>query len=218
MSVGFPDFQRITQWLGAPLETQTAYAIGAGSNTWGPFSVSSWQGLLLVSEPTGGNVTFTVRAVRSGGVSGLNVDQSVTVSPGEVSVSAFALYGNAVSLIAQGSVGSSTVSFDLVPTNTIAQSQLIIGPKTMITGQVSSTGTILAGTGFTVNHTGTGQYTITFATPFAAPPIGFATAVSNQAYNLNPGTTATAYLVQFRAPSTGTLTDTAFDFACIAVE
>lgn len=40
----------------------------------------------------------------------------------------------------------------------------------IIRGVVSSTGAILAGTGFTVSHTGTGLYTITFTTAFSAMP------------------------------------------------
>lgn len=41
-----------------------------------------------------------------------------------------------------------------------------------ISGRVADGGTILAGTGFTVSHTnGTGLYTITFTTAFAAQPL-----------------------------------------------
>lgn len=39
-----------------------------------------------------------------------------------------------------------------------------------LTGQITSGGGITAGTGFTVAHGGTGLYTVTFTTPFAATP------------------------------------------------
>lgn len=47
---------------------------------------------------------------------------------------------------------------------------------TIRTGRVAAAGTISGGTGFTVNKTGTGLYSITFSTPFSAVPIVIATA------------------------------------------
>lgn len=57
-----------------------------------------------------------------------------------------------------------TISDD--PANTRAKISL---PK-VITGRVNADGTIAAGTGFAVNHTGTGKYTVTFGAAFPNVP------------------------------------------------
>ena len=46
------------------------------------------------------------------------------------------------------------------------------------TGQVTSGGSVTAGTGFTVNHSATGTYAVTFTTPYAAAPTVIANATS----------------------------------------
>lgn len=46
-------------------------------------------------------------------------------------------------------------------------------------GNVTGAGTIINGAGFAVTNTGTGAYTITFATPFSGPPALTANAVAN---------------------------------------
>ena len=43
--------------------------------------------------------------------------------------------------------------------------------RSEIMGRVSAAGAILAGTGFTVVHDGTGLYTVTYAPAFAAEPL-----------------------------------------------
>jgi hypothetical protein len=43
--------------------------------------------------------------------------------------------------------------------------------RRILAGRIGSTGTIVSGTGFTVNHTGTGIYVITFTVAFAAVPV-----------------------------------------------
>lgn len=46
-------------------------------------------------------------------------------------------------------------------------------------GSVGAGGAIINGTGFAVTNTGTGAYTIVFATPFSGPPALTASAVAN---------------------------------------
>ena len=220
-AIGAPDWQEITQWLGSPFETQDAYAIGAGSQTWGPFSVASWASVILVAEPTGGNVSFTVRANRAAAAATLNVDQSVTVAPGGVSVASFPLYGDTVYLIAQGVAGGSTVSFDLIPSNTIVQAQAITGPSSVITGIIPAAGTTpTAGTGFTYTHTNaTGVYVFTFTTAFAATPVVVATAGS-RAYSVGVAVTAlspSGCTVQTFNTSNNDAADAPFSFLAQAV-
>ena len=47
---------------------------------------------------------------------------------------------------------------------------IAVGGAGSITGRVGSGGAIIAGTGFSVAHPSSGVYTVTFTTPFAAPP------------------------------------------------
>lgn len=46
-----------------------------------------------------------------------------------------------------------------------------------LTGIVNANGTIAAGSGFTVNHTGTGVYVITFTNPFTTTPVVLVTPI-----------------------------------------
>ncbi len=75
--------------------------------------------------------------------------------------------------------------------------KLLAGAPRIVTGQVDSTGAINAGTGFTVNKTGTGVYDITFGTPFVAAPIVLASATTNNIVAVTAssttGFTATAF-------------------------
>jgi hypothetical protein len=53
-----------------------------------------------------------------------------------------------------------------------------IGPRRIVSGQVSAAGTLVSGTGFSVVRTGTGIYAITFTPAFADhPPTVTATAI-----------------------------------------
>lgn len=71
----------------------------------------------------------------------------------------------------------------LTPSASIAGSLSASGTVTTggsaITGWVRSDGVILGGTGFTVNHTGTGRYTVTYDTPFASTPLLLLTSDGN---------------------------------------
>ena len=106
-------------------------------------------------------------------------------------------------------------------TGTVSQSggfTPVSGGLSGITGSVSAAGAILAGTGFTVAHGGTGLYTISFTTPFAAAPVGFVDHLGN------PATTA-ANMDQFMTGSCrvstvnigGAALDVAFVFCVFAV-
>ena len=88
----------------------------------------------------------------------------------------------------------------------------------MITGGVNANGSIAAGTGFTVNHSGTGIYVISFNTAYSSPPNIQVTLVtantgSNAAVaNLVTGWTGSSFTVRTIATGTGTLTDLEFTF------
>jgi hypothetical protein len=139
----YPDGQAIPLWVGDPILTQSAYAIGAGTHTFGPVSVRSWEGLILVAAPVGGACDFTVRANRSQGAATINVDTAVTVSAGAVATDAFALYGDQISLIVTGHAAGETVSFDLLPTNTVAQVKTL-NPSTSASVNLYHNGVLVA--------------------------------------------------------------------------
>lgn len=94
--------------------------------------------------------------------------------------------------------------------------QTIASAPTQITGSISSTGGINAGTGFTVNKTGTGTYVITFTTPFASTPTILTTAMDsgsaapNNASLSSPA--ATGFTAILRISGASTLADASFDF------
>ena len=60
------------------------------------------------------------------------------------------------------------MSFPFTPPHVVTASEF--NAAYGVTGRVDTDGTILAGTGFTVSHGGTGTYTITFTTAFSNPP------------------------------------------------
>lgn len=70
--------------------------------------------------------------------------------------------------------------------------QVVDNPVLTITGIVTSTGSITAGSGFGVVHTSTGVFTITFSKPFLARPVILVTvtAAANPQISLtSPSTT-----------------------------
>lgn len=82
-----------------------------------------------------------------------------------------------------------------------------------ITGQINADGTTAAGTGFASSSGGTGLYTITFTTPFAAAPTVVATAFdstgSRVAHIVSVSTTSA--VIQIRQGG-GTVNDMSFHF------
>jgi hypothetical protein len=123
--IGYPDWQKIQQWLGAPLDQATAAAIGAGAINLGPYNLASWASLVVAIKPTGGSVTITVKQKISGGPATLELSQQVVVNAGSTVFEAFVLLGDAVSVTLQGSAGGETVDYALYPSNTTTNAQVI---------------------------------------------------------------------------------------------
>lgn len=117
-SHGYPDYQRYSQWFGAPLVDANDFAIGAGSHTDGPLQVNNWSSVILYVSPTGGSITATIRQTSGGISSGLVSDTVVSVAAGATKVQPVVLVGNTVSLILQGTAGGETVDYSLIPANT----------------------------------------------------------------------------------------------------
>lgn len=72
----------------------------------------------------------------------------------------------------QTAVVSAAISSRDEPVVTIAAGGVATPSSTaMLTGDVNSNGTIAGGTGFTVNHSGTGIYIVSFTNPFSSSPV-----------------------------------------------
>jgi hypothetical protein len=90
----------------------------------------------------------------------------------------------------------------------------------IVSGQVNYDGTINYGTGFSVTHNSTGNYTISFDTAFNAPPAVSATQIAPQSVHVQcaalPSITTSSFTVFFQNVSNYVCYDTGFTF--IAVE
>lgn len=122
---GYPDYQRITQWLGAPFAQATALALGAGSHADGPYEVANFASVIVALKPTGGPVAVTIKQTVPGGPAGLILSETVVVAAGATLFEAFVLYGAAVELDLVGSVVGTTVDYAIYPSNTTTNSQVI---------------------------------------------------------------------------------------------
>lgn len=86
-----------------------------------------------------------------------------------------------------------------------------------VDGQVSATGTIVLGTGYSVSHGSTGNYTVTFTNAFAAAPIvvvSIADATNQNGQISVNGVTTTGFNVS-AFDATGTLANRVFNFIAI---
>lgn len=124
-SIGFPDGQRITQWLGSPLASATALAIGAGNHVDGPFNLASWASVIVAVKATGGTVTVTVTQTINGGPPGLALAQQFVVPAGQTLFESVVLFGDTVTLTLQGSAPGETVDYALYPANTTTNAQVL---------------------------------------------------------------------------------------------
>lgn len=122
---GYPDWQKIQQWLGAPLAQATGAAIGAGTVVLGPFNLASWASLVVSLKPTGGNVTLTVSQKISGGPSTLELDTQFVVAAGTTVFEAVVLFGDAVTVTLQGTTVGETVDYAVYPSNTTTNAQVL---------------------------------------------------------------------------------------------
>lgn len=124
-TIGFPDGQRITQWLGAPIVQAAARAIGNVLVEDGPFNLASWASVILAVKPTGGNVTATIRQKINGGPAGLELDETFVVPVGQTLFTSVVLFADTVYLDLTGSAPGVTVDYALYPANTTTNAQVL---------------------------------------------------------------------------------------------
>ena len=142
------------------------------------------SGSQLLQIDTSGNITPTASVSTtiannigtSMGTSGANAVAATMDSTGANSI------GNNMGPLGANSIGNNMgatgANAILASSNSyrVAGSGLLVGnpsvsPAHFIYGYVQSTGSILFGTGFSVNHTGTGTYTISWSSGITNPPV-----------------------------------------------
>lgn len=91
------------------------------------------------------------------------------------------------------------------------------GPLRVVRGRINSTPTaaILAGTGFTISRTGTGQVTVTFDEAFAGDPAVFITKGGGTVGAVASNAVGTASFQAIIANASGTAVDSTFNFLAI---
>lgn len=122
--------------------------------------------------------------------------------------------------IADGSVGSAELGANAVTDAKVADGALSAKKLDSIMGRVAANGSISAGTGFTINKTATGRYTVTFTSAFSAIPCFLCTcqydAITLSSYmivNIISISTTTAVLaMNDNSTSNGQARDTGFHF------
>lgn len=151
----------------------------------------------LYNQPTGGTALWADTAVVeiSGGVYSYNLGSDVPLDPAQfsttlyvgVSVEGFELEPRTeltyapYTLFTDYAAQADTAAYAAVALASPPNDDLkTVEDLRMLRGIINTNGDILAGTGFTVNHTpGSGQYQIWFTTPFSGIPSTFATPVSS---------------------------------------
>lgn len=110
-----------------------------------------------------------------------------------------------------GGIEDGAISTAKIATDAVTDAKYLSAP---VRGIISTTGTITAGTGFTVVHTGTGIYTITFSPVLPSIPSVIPTAANTisatAVVSSTTPTTTTAIINTFNLA--GTATDEIFHF------
>jgi len=122
-----------------------------------------------------------------------------TPSVGALQVAAYPTAGQGLALDAKGKIPAGLVT-----------------SRTMVCGIVSSTGTITAGTGFTVTNPATGVYNVTFTTAMTSSPAVLVTGASSQANRIfTVSSIATTGFTVNDADSAATVHGDAFSFLAV---
>ena len=148
----------------------------------------------------------------SGGASVLSGDLVVSTGNIDVPDGNVVLSTGVLESVGLSSTGPTTVhGLNVVVSNTNAAAGLCI-----VRGYVSSSGVKLSGEGFTVNHVTTGEYTLTFTTPFADIPAVTVTGIGSDVFaNIFSGATISASTVTVVTGTVSSGSDQAFMFTAI---
>jgi hypothetical protein len=118
-----------------------------------------------------------------------------------------------------------SIGTDLLADASVTTAQLADGEVTdtklatrIVRGEVTSAGAINLGAGFSVTRTGTGAYSVTFTTAFAAIPVVTAQAMLTAGALVSKvaSRTASGFTVAVFTTTTGANTDGAFSFIAVA--
>lgn len=139
-AVGYPDYQKLSQWLGAPLVQGTGVVIGAGTHVDAAIEAANFASVIVALKATGGNVTVRVKQTVPGGPASLVLTQDVIVVAGATLFEAFVLFGSAVELDLIGTLAGTSVDYALYGSNTTTNAQVI----TQATINVQKAGVLVA--------------------------------------------------------------------------
>jgi hypothetical protein len=106
---------------------------------------------------------------------------------------------------------------EILPSGAVKEALGSGGGPRVVNGTIGPTGTVLAGSGFTVVRNSAGSYTVTFTTPFTNPPTVVvapgATDVQNNAIYVTAVT-----INGFTATRAGSASDCTINFIAMAVQ
>ena len=225
MPSGYNDYQRYSQWFGAPLAQGSAVPIAIGSTDLGTFSVPNWSSILVAVLPTGGDVTVDVSEYLLGAPATLTVSNAQPAPAGKVFMQNYVLVGAQVDVAITNLHAGVTADYAVVPSNSIQGATVQGGGSNVfngITGWVKSDGTIRAGTGFTVTYTDTGKYAVTISPALSATPVvvGSATGAGSNSviFDVHSDPTAAGFTVYTYGAGAGTDVDCDFQFIAVPIQ
>lgn len=121
---GHPDFQAFPQWIGDPLVSNAALAIGAGLHTDLGINLSNYASVIVAVKPTGGGITATLKQMIHNGPGALVVSTQWTIASGVTTFEQIILQGSIVELDLQGDTPGETVAYALYGSNTATNAQV----------------------------------------------------------------------------------------------
>lgn len=207
---------------GASLTIREVVASGPGITLTAYPGLSSSYSIILPSAPPAGQSfltmgsdgSFTTIGNVTGGIGTSNLaDNAVTtvkITAGAVTSAKLDTNIAVTGTLSSGGTLQQNAKNVLV-SNTNASASLAI-----IRGSVTSGGSITTGEGFTVSHPGTGSYTITFSTAFAAAPVVLVTQGNPTGFAQPASPTTTTVDINTYNAATS-LTNSPFTFIAIGV-
>lgn len=125
MTGDYPDFQRVANWIGAPLDTANALAVGVGGVTRGPFTITNWASVIIIIKATTNPCSVGLLWSNSGAPASLSISEGFTPAVATVGQSTFNVLGDTLTVVLTGIGGTATVDYAVIPANTVVGSNFL---------------------------------------------------------------------------------------------